>query len=166
MTRLAVLLYVDASNPDGLPDEWPAEVRYVEDPAEPIVYPWIEMTQSQYEAYRLERQPLYDAWEYARDLKAMKLDRIEVIWNSALAYNSRFFTGGAFSQILELKLAGLSRALETQIWMLTLWNDYFARRYAIESALLHEEVQAVSDDFSNHGNPPWTVSEMLAQVQF
>ena len=64
--RLFVKLYKDTANEEGLPGEWPAQVREIHDPEEPISPPWIQMTVQEYDAYRALHRKKYDAWEDAR----------------------------------------------------------------------------------------------------
>lgn len=163
MSMVAVTLYADSANPLGIPPMWPASVRQLR-PNEQATYPEMEMTAQQYDEYRAEHQAEYDAWEYQHELTAMKEVVGEKLWQSAYDYNFQFFSGGAYAQILELKLAGVSRALAAQGWILKLWSDYYARKAACWSALTHEAVQTIDTDFSNNGSPPFSVPEMLAEA--
>lgn len=163
MSNVAVLLYADADNPMGVPAMWPARVRPLA-ANEFVQYPEIEMTVAQYDEYRAEHQSEYDAWEYQYDLKLMKGEMEEKLWKSAYDYNFQFFSLGAYAQILELKLAGVSRAAAAQGWILTLWSDYYQRKALCWAALTHEAVQGTNIDFSNHGTPPFTIPEMLAEA--
>lgn len=163
MSNVAVLLHADADNPLGVPAMWPASVRPLA-ANEVVQYPEIEMTIAQYEAYRAEHQAEYDAWEYQYDLGLMKADMGEKLWQAAYDYNFSFFSLGAYAQILELKLAGVPRAAAAQGWILMLWGDYYQRKAACWAALTHEAVQSTNTDFSNHGNPPFTIPEMLAEA--
>jgi len=165
MIRLAVILAGDTPNPDGLPLEWPVSVEEVVDESRVIEHPYVEMTPLQYEQHRAAYQPVYDAWETNRELEAARAVKIERLWQSAYDFNFQYFSGGAYAQILELKLAGVSRALDNQNWILTLWGDYYARKYQAAAAKTFTELDAISEDFSNHGPPPWTVLEMLASIQ-
>lgn len=59
---LKVLLYKDApSNPDGLPDNWPAVANPLGE-GEQVSPPWLEMTPEAYAAHRGTYQAEYDAW--------------------------------------------------------------------------------------------------------
>ena len=64
--RLFVKLYKDTANEEGLPGEWPAQVREIHDPEEQIFAPWLEMTREEYDSYRDLHWPKYQAWEDAR----------------------------------------------------------------------------------------------------
>jgi len=161
--KLAVLLYGDTENPKNIPILWPAEARQVSDD-EHVAYPWLSMTPEQYKQYCEEHQAEYDAWEYQDDLAKLKGAKIELLWQSAYDYNFQFFSGGAYAQILEMKLGGVQRAIQTQGWIFALWTDYYTRKYMVGAAMTTEAVEAVSLDFSNNGNPPWTVPEMLAEA--
>jgi hypothetical protein len=164
MIRLAVLLAQETTNADGLPAEWPVSVEEVTDDRI-IDHPYVEMSLLQYEQHRASYQTVYDAWETNRELGVARAKKIERLWQSAYDFNFQYFSGGAYAQILELKLAGVARALDNQNWILTLWGDYYMRKYQSAIATNFTELDAVSEDFSNHGAPPWTVLEMLSSLQ-
>lgn len=60
--RLAVLLYGDTANEDGLPAAWPCQVLPLTEEAPAPQAPWIEMTEESLEQYRADHQAEYDAW--------------------------------------------------------------------------------------------------------
>lgn len=60
MSSVWVLLYADAPNPSGIPEERPAEVS-----RSPQRSPWAEMTIDQYEDLLSSTQAAYDAWKAA-----------------------------------------------------------------------------------------------------
>lgn len=161
--KFAVLTYANASNPDGVPGDWPHTARIVGD-ADAVIYPELEMTPAAYDAYVATHQAAYDAWEYQHELNDKTTAAFEALWKSAYDYNFQFFSGGAYAQILELKLAGVPKALAVQNWILALWTDYYTRKYMLGLATTFEAVDAVSLDFTNNGAPPHTVPEMLAEA--
>lgn len=165
MIRLAVILAADTPNSDGLPAEWPVTVEEVSDDARVIDHPYIEMSPLQYAQHRAAYQSVYDAWETTRELETARELKIGRLWQSAYDHNFQHISGGAYAQILELKLAGVSRAVDNQNWILALWGDYYMRRYMATIAASFAGLDAVSEDFSNHGAPPWTVLEMLESLQ-
>jgi hypothetical protein len=158
--KLAVLLYKDAQNTENIPGDWPAEVKEVNDDFI-VSAPYIEMTVEQYNDYRNSKQSLYDAWEDQRDLEVIKLEVIEKLWQSAYDYNFKYFSGGAFARILELKIAGSQKAIDTDAWIMQLWSDYFYRKAIVQQSSTLTQLNSVSLDFSNNGEPPWTILEML-----
>ncbi len=97
----------------------------------------------------------------ADPLDAARADRIDKLWRNAYDFNFKYFSGGAYAQILELKLAGSPRAIANQNWILSLWGDYYGRKAAIASAATQSAIDDVSLDFSAHGAPPWSVLDML-----
>jgi hypothetical protein len=159
--KLAVLLYRDTVNVNNIPGEWPAEVSEVEDNVT-INSPLIEMTVEQYNDYRYHKQHLYDAWEEQYEVSNLKPIVIDKLWQSAYDYNFQFFSAGAFARILELKLAGSQKAIETDAWIMGLWSDYYTRKYTAINATTSAELNNIDLDFSNNGNPPWTILEMLS----
>jgi hypothetical protein len=161
MTRLAVTLAGDTDNPQGFPAEWPVRVEELSDDSVVIQAPRQEMTPLQYQQHCTAYQPLYDAWERARDLAAAKSAASAALWQSCHDYEYARFSGGIFAQILELKLAGVNKAVDIQNWLLTLWGDYYARKYQLSTAPDISSVEAVNFDFSSHAEPPWTVEQML-----
>lgn len=48
------------------PEDWPAEVREVPEDAPPPPPPWRRMTRADYDAYRAERLPAWEAWHAAQ----------------------------------------------------------------------------------------------------
>lgn len=60
--RLQVLLWQDESaNPDGYPALWPAQVYELLE-EESALAPWIEMSDTEYDAYKEAHQSEFDAW--------------------------------------------------------------------------------------------------------
>lgn len=61
--ELAILKYRDtASPPEGIPGEWPAEVREIADGASLPGVSWVRMTVSQFLAHKATYQTSYDEW--------------------------------------------------------------------------------------------------------
>lgn len=68
MRNIAVKTYSqNPDKPEGMPDEWPWQcheigeaTEYTDEPG-----PWLIMTLDEYDAYRAERQSLYDAYAAA-----------------------------------------------------------------------------------------------------
>lgn len=61
--NLAVLKYMYTSyQPEGMPDEWPAEVRELGSGTTLPGQDWVLMTNEEYEAHRGEYQEDYDTW--------------------------------------------------------------------------------------------------------
>ncbi|CAK0748754.1 hypothetical protein CCP1ISM_20056 [Azospirillaceae bacterium] len=159
--KLAVLLYKDIQNPENIPGDWPAEVIEVSDDNAVINAPYVEMTVEQYHSYRDSKQSLYDAWEDHRELDTAKYEVIEKLWQSAYDYNFKYFSGGAFARILELKIAGSQKAIDTDAWIMQLWSDYFYRKAIAQQSTTLTQLNSISLDFTNNGEPPWTILEML-----
>ena len=88
----------------------------------------------------------------------------DAIHAACLDYDHLYFEGGAYSQLLEYKLAGSSRASESAGWLIGLWNDCFVRKYMCTTVSTVDQLAAYSDDFSAHGAPPWTVVEMIHEL--
>jgi len=99
--------------------------------------------------------------EPAEVLAREKARRIDQLWSACDAYERQFYSGGIHAQILELKLAGSQKAVRCQHWILGLWRSYYARKDAIVAARTIGEVHAQSLDFRDHGQPPFSVREML-----
>ena len=170
MIRLAVTLAADTANPLGIPDMWPIAVEEVSDDAVLIQYPTLEMSPLQYEQYRASYQDAYDAWETGRDLQIAKYGddgkggKSNELWQACYDFNFQFFSGGAYAQILELKLAGVSRAVATQGWIIRLWTEYYTRKYILSLATTLPQVAATNLDFSSVGPPPYDVPAMMAEA--
>ncbi len=63
---LDVLLYGSlpvGKKPDGIPDDWPAQVIERKDVKDPVTPGYIRMSGTQYKAYVQLHQAEYDAWE-------------------------------------------------------------------------------------------------------
>lgn len=99
--------------------------------------------------------------EPAEVLARAKAVRVDQLWTACDKYERQFYSGGIHAQILELKLAGSQKAVRCQHWILGLWRGYYARRDSIEAAHTVAEVMNMSLDFSAHGQPPFSVREML-----
>lgn len=162
--RLSVLLAGDTSNETGLPPSWPVNVEEIHDASIVIQYPRVEMTLLEYEQHRAAYQGAFDVWEAARDFQIHKDAMFNTLWEACHNYEFQFYSGGAYAQILELKLAGSTRAAAAGEWIFHLWSDYYVRKYAMAVASTIEAIDAVSLDFSNHANPPYTIPEMLAEA--
>lgn len=162
--RLAVTFARDTANPTKLPAEWPAVVTEIHDNSEPILYPKRAMTPLEYQQYRASYQPVYDAWALAVNLKQAKIDTGETLWQACYDYNFQFYSGGAYTQILELKLAGFARARTAGNWILALWSEYYRRKAILWAAESVEQVAVVSLDFGSFGPAPYSVPEMLAEA--
>lgn len=82
---LKVLLWANVdSNPDGVPDVWPAAVN-ASMQSEEVQAPWVKMTVAEYEAYKATHQVAYDAWAATPD-SAHRRDTIrELIKSRAYA---------------------------------------------------------------------------------
>ena len=94
-------------------------------------------------------------------LQQYMADKIFDLWSSTDEYNKKFFSGGIYSRILEMKLNGEQRAIDCEAWIDALWHDYYTRKYFLSIKTTVEEVDTISMDFTNNGNPPYTVAELL-----
>lgn len=74
MKVLDVLLYAQTANPDGVPGDWPADCREVDDDS-PVTPGRTRMTLAQYAAYRAARQAAWNAWHAARPEPAEETQR-------------------------------------------------------------------------------------------
>jgi hypothetical protein len=66
--KLAVLKYqFVAGAPSGIPSDWPAEVREIDDNADLPGVNWVAMTPSEYATYVSTRRSSYNTWEGAQE---------------------------------------------------------------------------------------------------
>lgn len=94
-------------------------------------------------------------------LDSMRDALVDTLWQAAYAYDTQFFSGGIYAKMLDLRQRGVADAAENEAWLLGMWSDYYGRKAVILGANDLATALAVSCDFSNHGNPPHTVLEML-----
>lgn len=91
----------------------------------------------------------------------LKTNKIHVLWNACFDYQSSFFTEPIFTKMGEMKMLGDSRIADVESWINGLWNDYYTRRYLANHSTNENDLNTISVDFSNNGNPPYTVSQLL-----
>lgn len=163
--RLAVTLAGSTPNPTGLPEVWPVNVEEIHDDSYVIPFPQVEMTVLEYDQHRAAYQSVFDAWELHRVFVAYMEEKFAALWQACHDYEYQFYSGGAYAQILELKLAGSTKAAAAGDWIFNLWADYYTRKYFMSLSTTVEMLDAISFDFSGHGSPPFTIPEMLAEAQ-
>lgn len=162
--RISVLLARDTSNPNGFPPSWPVSVEEITDDSVAIEYPRISMSKLEYEQYCAAYQDVFDAWERQKCIADHRAACFERLWTACHLYEFQFYSGGAYAQILELKLSGSVKARASGDWILHLWEDYYARKSQIAASVDTASMDAVSTDFSNNGHPPYTIPEMLQEA--
>jgi hypothetical protein len=87
----AVLLYENVeSNPEALPDKWPAEVLPLADGENPPTASWLVMTESELLAHKATHQASYNAWKAAKDASMAQENLIRGIKTGVLSSAQRF----------------------------------------------------------------------------
>ena len=87
--------------------------------------------------------------------------RIDDLWNSCYEYQNSFFNEPIWTKIGQMQMAGDPRALEIDAWINGLWNEYYTRRYMIYRATDLDSACSISTNFSDFGEPPYRVYELL-----
>lgn len=103
----------------------------------------------------------YDISDCYETLDDIKKDKIELLWKSASNYEAQRISGSAPIRIAQMAQGGDYKAQEVEAWVESLWADYYGRRAAIMASSTVSEIDAVSEDFSGHGELPHTVQEII-----
>jgi len=84
---------------------------------------------------------------------------LDQLWQSATDYQERFIRAIDLLGYQRKQTGGgsVTRAMENVAWVDGIWADYYQRRAVIESG------EDASNDFSNHGEPPWSYLECMEE---
>ena len=91
------------------------------------------------------------------EAKAEKDSRIPNLWSSANNYQSDKISGAAIGLVTMGVLANKPKSLAVQGWITSIWMDYYTRKATCDQA-------TPSYDFSNNGDIPFTVPELMQEV--
>ncbi len=94
-------------------------------------------------------------------LQIQKDKKIEILWEACYDYQNQFFNEPMWTKIMQLQLSGDSRANEIDACVNRLWGTYYTRRYIVNHAEDIETINSVSYDFSDYGEPPYRVYQIL-----
>ena len=102
------------------------------------------------------------------DIDGMVIDTKPIkeaaLWTAATNYEQSFVANAAYSGLLEAKLAGSPKAIAFGNWITALWAEYYSRKDALLAATTQAEIDAISEDFSSVGEPPYTIRDVLFGV--
>ncbi len=98
---------------------------------------------------------------YVISLDDFKYQKIERLWQAATDYEYSHVANGGFSALLQLKLAGSSKAAAFGDWIKSIWTEYYARRDQVTSSHSKEIIDLINEDFSTVGPPPYPIREVL-----
>ena len=102
-----------------------------------------------------------DINSYVKTLDEFKREKIDRLWLKATAYEYSYVANGGYSALLELKLAGSSKAASFGDWIKTIWTEYYARRDQVTASHSQEIIDLINEDFSTVGPPPYLIREVL-----
>lgn len=94
-------------------------------------------------------------------LQESKDAKISDLWNACYDYQNQFFNEPMWTKIMQMQLMGDTRANDIDTWINGLWNEYYSRRYIANHAVDLTTLNSVSTDFSDYGEPPYRVYELL-----
>ena len=97
-------------------------------------------------------------------LPELKAAKEAALWTASTNYEQIFVANAAYSGLLEAKLAGSPKAIAFGNWITTLWAEYYSRKDALLAATTQAEIEAIGEDFSSVGEPPYTIRDVLFGV--
>ena len=148
----------------------PATLEHIRNPL-PAVAEWAPataITAPDYDSASQQCRFIDGAWAVtSEDMAAQEADRIaamisantESLWQAAHNYEYAQVSGSAIGMIAMGVLQGKPKCLAVQNWIKTIWELYYTRKPLI-SAVPDADLL----DFSNCGNIPYTVPELMAEL--
>jgi len=85
--------------------------------------------------------------------------KVEQLWTAATRYETEYISGSAVGILTALVLSNNTKALAVQEWILSIWNEYYVRK----AALQNDPFMEIDLDFSYIGPIPHTVPELIAE---
>lgn len=90
---------------------------------------------------------------------------IEMLWNSATNYQAKRCDGNGVAAIVGKAVQGAMtgttyvKANANQAWWQGIWTDYNTRK----AGYLSDPTSAVNFDFSNNGDLPYSIADMMSE---
>lgn len=109
--------------------------------------------------HNLVKNPEISNETYEAEIAKMKAANIEALWNAAHMYEFREISGAGIGLLILGTIKEKPKALAVQAWVQSIWALYYQRKPLV-THIFNEDLL----DFSNIGNCPYSVPELLEEL--
>jgi hypothetical protein len=108
----------------------------------------------------LVRNPALSDAEYAELVEASRQGHLTALWQAAHDYELEYISGSAASMVTLGLISGNEKCVAVTKWIQSIWSLYYQRK-----ALVTHEWDAALYDFSECRRIPYSVPEIMAEME-